>query len=259
MYDKTSKDDTIAYLMIRFGENIGIVGIPQLDGHGNPTTLSEATLRRRAEQKSAFMDSVQRDFYVGKLGVTRFPGRDPYPADDPEDVPWRMGLILAAGHVQRTGLQYFGAFELTKSGQISQRTTAMLGIIVLGKPRDEQTKKPLLCTPGNHTATEILEWDVQPRLEGKTNNQDRYQGLGGALLRAAMPFIHPADEVIADVMEPNTDAFTSYERYGFTLDTTIPPIEPDEDSIFDARQIRVHIPGTVLQERLARTPRLWQG
>jgi hypothetical protein len=206
-------------VMIDFTSTIGIETFP--------TPLADTyTIDAHAVQLRHFMDGVQR-WYERQFGLERVTA-DPHPLDDPEDIPWRIGRLAAAGPVEQAGLQYIGAFELTETGQISEEALALKGLLVL--------RKEQLCSDDRHTPTEIVEWDAFG-----------YPGLGRALLRAGMKGVHSEDQVFADVSKPNKHAYRVYEHYGFRLDNRFGPIL---HGIFNTYHRRFHTNAADLQHRL---------
>lgn len=206
--------------------------IPPLDAAGNVASpIDAATLRLRARQISHFMGRVQL-FYKDQLGLRR---TDPDPPPNPyneEQTDERVGRLRESGPVQTSALQYIGAFAVETNGLISGELDAIQGLLVLQKPKKQ------LCHGTNHTPTEIYEWDTL---------DSQGEGLGGELLRTAAPFIHPEDEVIADIAAPNTHAMEIYAHYGFERDFAI---EPMDHGVFDVQHLRFHVPGATFLERL---------
>lgn len=110
----------------------------------------------------------------------------------------------------------------------------MVGMLVLEKPTG-------LCTPVSHAPTEILEFDTARAYRG--------QGLGRELLRYGMQGVHPEDEVVLDVAEPNMAARGVYEGYGFRYTGGV----PQQHRVFDVNHIAMTIPAEALQIRLGIT------
>jgi hypothetical protein len=197
-------------------------------GHIDPTA-PDAVVTTRSRQVSDMMRWVQQMYYERELGLRRI-DTDPYPdPNDAEHVAWRKSRLLASGPVQETGLEYRDAFLLDEAGQPRSDDNALVGLLVLSKPEG-------LCTPGEHRPTEILEFNVKPY----------FRGIGGLMLRDGLQTtLHPEDEAVLDIAEPNPTR-AIYEHYTFQV-SDLPPLR---HGIFDVDHIRMHTPGHLLLAQL---------
>ena len=197
----------------------------------DPRTMTAGQQLRFAEQAGHLMVGVQR-FYMRELGLRRI-DTDPPPGSR-EDNERRLKTVQHSGRVQIDGTQFIASRYLEGDGTPSERLDGLAGMIVLTKPN-------YLCVTGQHRATEILEFDV--------TEHERDQGIGSALLRAAVTEIHVEDKVVLDVAEPNTDAIGYYERHGFDMTGV-----EFSHGVFDVTHLGMSVPARDLYENLGVTP-----
>jgi predicted GNAT family N-acyltransferase len=220
--------------LIRFATK----GLPDIGtGTFNPNVPPDV-LRRRAEQMSEFMRRVVHFFFVEDLHV-RHIDTDPPPApENGDEIIRRMDRFKASGLVEDTGLQYVLAMALNKKGTPSDDLVAIKGLLALKKPGLQ------LCTGEEHTPTEILEFAVAPECRGRK--------LGHFMLQQGLPYVHPEDQLVLDVPEPDYDTRTICEVYGFRYTGE----SPLQHGIYDVNHLPMAMPAGRLQERLGVTPLL---
>lgn len=215
--------------MLRYASHPNI-GIERIDAWTDPK------LHIRAAQVSQLI-AWAHDYYMrpkeeGGMGLNRLDNTDP--PGSPGDVDWRVPRIQASGPVQEKRLEFIGAFDLTKSGHISDEDAALQGLLVLTKER--VCARASAEGPVDHQPTEIFELD------------SRVPGVARLLLRQAD--IHPEDPVTLTVAEGNKPAIDIYHHYGFEFTGG----RPVEYGVFDVKHLPMTVPGDVFLENLNRAP-----
>lgn len=188
------------------------------------------------------MEHIFLDFYMAPrphgLGL-QWIDSDPFPSDpdDSREPVMRRKLMAGIGKLNEQGLEHIGLFLADDRDRPSTADNGLVGLLILAKPRANDTGPRQLCTGTQHQPTTIAEWDLRRPYRG--------QRLGRFLLRLGMHSVHPGDPVMLDVSQDSTDAIDKYRHYGF-----VPTGETFRHEVFDTTHARYIASGANLRQQV---------